>query len=117
MTFQNKLSALRAHHEALLSKKNEPVEWGNGIYDKYKNPILTAEHTPLEWRYDFNEHDNPYLMQRIMMNATLNSGAIKWNDMWCRQPISMTCALRSMRMAGSMGCSVPNGMMIRNRGT
>ena len=80
MTFQDKLKALRAHHEALLSKKNEPVEWGNGIYDKYKNPILTAEHTPLEWRYDFNEHDNPYLMQRIMMNATLNSGAIKWND-------------------------------------
>ncbi len=52
-------------------------EWGNGIYDRYENPILTAEHTPLEWRYDFCEKDNPYLMQRIMMNATLNSGAIK----------------------------------------
>lgn len=54
-------------------------EWGNGIYTRYKYPILTAEHTPLEWRYDFNEKDNPYLEQRIMMNATLNSGAIKWN--------------------------------------
>ena len=62
-----------------MSRKNEPVEWGNGIYEKYKNPILTAEHTPLEWRYDFDEKSNPYLMQRIMMNATLNSGAIKWN--------------------------------------
>ena len=78
MTFEEKVKALRAHHEELLSRKNEPVEWGNGIYDKWKNPILTAEHTPLEWRYDFNEKDNPYLMQRIMMNATLNSGAIKW---------------------------------------
>ena len=78
-TFQDKVKALRAHHEELLSRKNEPVEWGNGIYEKYKNPILTAEHTPLEWRYDFDEKSNPYLMQRIMMNATLNSGAIKWN--------------------------------------
>ena len=77
--FQDKVKALRAHHEELLSRKNEPVEWGNGIYEKYKNPILTAEHTPLEWRYDFDEKSNPYLMQRIMMNATLNSGAIKWN--------------------------------------
>jgi 4-O-beta-D-mannosyl-D-glucose phosphorylase len=76
--FKAKVAALRAHHEELLTKKNEPLEWGNGIYTKYANPILTAEHTPLEWRYDFNEKDNPYLMQRIMMNATLNSGAIKW---------------------------------------
>ena len=75
-TFQDKVKALRAHHEELLSRKNEPVEWGNGIYEKYKIPILTAEHTPLEWRYDFDEKSNPYLMQRIMMNATLNSGAI-----------------------------------------
>ena len=77
-TFEEKVKALRAHHEALLTRKNEPLEWGNGIYEKYKFPVLTAEHTPLEWKYDFNEQDNPYLMQRIMMNATLNSGAMKW---------------------------------------
>ena len=69
--------ALRAHHEQLLTRKNEPLPWGNGIYEKYRYPILTAEHTPLEWRYDFCEKDNPYLMQRIMMNAVLNAGAIK----------------------------------------
>ena len=77
--FQEKVKSLRARHEVLLSRKNNPLPYGNGIYEKYENPILTAEHTPLEWRYDFNEKDNPYLMQRIMMNATLNSGAIKWN--------------------------------------
>jgi 4-O-beta-D-mannosyl-D-glucose phosphorylase len=76
--YQERVKALRAHHEELLTRKNEPQEWGNGIYEKWKNPILTAEHTPLEWRYDFCEQDNPYLMQRIMMNATLNSGALKW---------------------------------------
>ena len=76
--FQKRVEALRAHHEELLSRKNEPLAWGNGIYEKYKYPILTAEHAPLEWKYDFNEQDNPYLMQRIMVNAALNSGAIKW---------------------------------------
>ena len=76
--YQAKIAALRERHEQLLRKPNVPEEFGNGIYTRYKNPILTAEHTPLEWRYDFSEQDNPYLMQRIMMNATLNSGAVKW---------------------------------------
>jgi 4-O-beta-D-mannosyl-D-glucose phosphorylase len=75
--FEKKVAELRAHHEELLSRKNEPLPWGNGIYTRYKYPILTAEHTPLEWRYNFDEKENPYLMQRLMMNATLNSGAIK----------------------------------------
>lgn len=79
MSYLEKLSALRSAHEALLTRKNEPIEGGNGIYTKYRYPILTAEHTPLEWRYDFNEQDNPFLMQRIMMNAVLNAGAIKFN--------------------------------------
>ena len=77
--FAQKVEALRAHHEELLTRKNTPKQWGNGIYTKYEYPILTAEHTPLEWRYDFSEKSNPYLMQRIMMNAALNSGAIKLN--------------------------------------
>jgi len=87
--FAKRVEALRQHHEELLSRKNEPLEWGrsasplcyaeNGIYEKYKNPVVTAAHIPLEWKYDFNEQDNPYLMQRIMCNAALNSGALKWN--------------------------------------
>ena len=80
MNFQEKEKALHLQHEALLTRKNEPLAHNNGIYKKYKFPILTAEHTPLEWRYDFSEKDNPYLMQRIMMNAVLNAGAIKWHD-------------------------------------
>ncbi len=75
--FEQKLNRLRAHHEELLERTNEPLPWGNGIYEKYKYPILTAEHTPLEWRYDFSPEDNPFLMQRIMINAVFNAGAIK----------------------------------------
>lgn len=77
MNYQEKVQALRQRHEALLQRKNQVIEGGNGIYEKYVYPILTAEHTPLEWKYDFNEKDNPFLMQRIMMNAVLNAGAIK----------------------------------------
>ena len=47
--YKQRVADLRAHHEELLSRKNEPVEWGNGIYEKYKYPILTAAHVPLEW--------------------------------------------------------------------
>lgn len=74
--FKTRASALRFQHETLLSLKNTPVETVNGIYTRYANPILTAQHVPLEWRYDFNADDNPLLMERIMMNATLNAGAI-----------------------------------------
>lgn len=77
--FKERVASLRKAHEELLSKPNKPTSKYNGIYEKYENPILTAAHTPLEWRYDFSEKDNPYLMERIMMNATLNSGALKWN--------------------------------------
>ena len=79
MKYNEQVKALKECHETLLARKNEPLEGGNGIYKKYKYPILTANHTPLEWRYDFNEKDNPYLMQRIMMNAVLNAGAIYLN--------------------------------------
>lgn len=76
--FSSKLKALRLRHEELLTKPNHVLEYGNGIYERYENPVLMAEHTPLEWRYDMNERTNPFLMQRIMMNATLNAGAMKW---------------------------------------
>lgn len=76
--FDTALQRLKADHEALLSKKNVKQIGGNGIYDRYVNPILTGAHAPLHWRYDFNPATNPYLMERIGINATLNSGAIKW---------------------------------------
>lgn len=79
MNFQERLKAHRLQHDALLSRKNNKLEGGNGIYSKYEYPVLTAEHTPLEWRYELSEKDNPYLEQRIMMEAVFNAGAMKWN--------------------------------------
>lgn len=74
--FLNKVRRLKDNHEMLLARRNSPAPTCNGIYTRYEHPVLTAAHTPLEWRYDFSEQDNPFLMERIMMNATLNAGAI-----------------------------------------
>ncbi len=77
--FTQRLAELKQSHEALITRKNKPVAENNGVYTRYEFPILTAAHAPLLWRYDMNEESNPYLMERIGINATLNSGAIKWN--------------------------------------
>ena len=78
MNFKERLEWLKAQHEALVTRKNEPIE-GNGVYERYKYPIITGEHAPLFWRYDLNLETNPYLMERFGIHATMNSGAIKWN--------------------------------------
>lgn len=80
MNYEERLQWLLAEHEALLSRKNEESDFYNGIYVRYQNPVLTAEHTPLIWRYDLDPVSNPYLMERIGVNATMNSGAIKWQE-------------------------------------
>lgn len=79
MTFEEREMLLREQHKALVERRNEPVE-GNGIYERYTYPVLTGEHAPLEWRYDFNKERNPYLMERFTVHAAFNSGAIKWGD-------------------------------------
>lgn len=74
---------LRKRYEDLISLKNIPEEMSNGVFRRYQNPVLTAAHAPLEWRYDFNEKTNPFLMERIGMNAAFNAGAIKHNGKYC----------------------------------
>ena len=76
--FKQSVQALLAQHEALVTKTNSRKAKGNGIYDCYENPILTAEHAPIFWRYDLNEKTNPFLMERQGINAAFNSGALYW---------------------------------------
>lgn len=66
-------------YEALLAKKNEKSDFYNGIYDRYVNPVLTRDHIPPFWKYDVNEETNPYFMERLGINAVMNSGAIYLN--------------------------------------
>lgn len=79
MSFEKRLQSLQFAHEVLLSRSNKKEELGNGVYDRYKYPVLTAQHTPLFWRYDLNSKTNPYLSERFGINAVLNAGAIKLN--------------------------------------
>ena len=65
--------------EKILSRKNFKTDFYNGIYDRYEYPVLTREHIPLTWRYDLDEKTNPYFMERLGVNAVVNSGAIMLN--------------------------------------
>ena len=78
MTYEERLEWLKKSHESLVLRKNIPIE-GNGVYERYVNPVLTAAHAPLEWRYDLHKETNPYLMERCGIHAVMNSGAIKFN--------------------------------------
>ncbi|OKP82754.1 glycosidase [Paenibacillus helianthi] len=75
--FQERKQKLTERYEALIGRKNEKVPYGNGIYDRYQHPLLTAEHAPLIWRYDFNPETNPYFAERIGVNGIFNPGAIE----------------------------------------
>jgi 4-O-beta-D-mannosyl-D-glucose phosphorylase len=81
--FNQRLADLIKKHEKLVIRKNKKLKKGNGIYDRYKYPVLTAEHTPLFWRYDMNYVTNPFLMERMGINAAFNSGAIELNNKIC----------------------------------
>ncbi len=74
---ENRLRALREAHHALVTRPNEPEPLGNGIYTRYRYPVLTAAHTPLEWRYDLDPATNPFMMERMGVNAVFNAGALK----------------------------------------
>ncbi|MCL3850444.1 glycosidase [Parabacteroides leei] len=76
--FKQKLHALQQQQEALLQRPNTLTENTNGIVRRYTFPVVTKDHIPLEWRYDMNPATNPFCLERIGVNACMNSGAIKW---------------------------------------
>ena len=78
-TFQQQLEQLQRAHQKLLKRPNRRQQQGNGIFDRYEFPALTAEHTPLFWRYDFDHASNPHLMTRLGINCVFNVGAMEWN--------------------------------------
>jgi 4-O-beta-D-mannosyl-D-glucose phosphorylase len=76
--FAERLTALEDAYEEHITRPNKKIALGNGIYDRYINPILTAAHAPVFWKYDLNPKTNPYLMERFGINAVFNAGAMKW---------------------------------------
>lgn len=78
--FDKKLSKLISDQEELLRTKNTPAGAYNGFVQRYQNPILTAAHAPIAWRFDMDKEANPFLMERFGINSVFNAGAIKWED-------------------------------------
>lgn len=76
-SFNDRLLKLTADYNQLIARPNKKMESANGIYERYQYPVLTKEHTPLFWRYDLDYRTNPYLMERMGINAVFNSGAIE----------------------------------------
>lgn len=76
-TFAQHLADLQRDHDRLIARANRPAAHWNGVCRRWAHPILTAEHTPLFWRYDLNPKTNPFLMERIGVNATFNAGALR----------------------------------------
>jgi 4-O-beta-D-mannosyl-D-glucose phosphorylase len=77
-TFDQQLKRLQRQHLNLIQRRNTPLAPANGIFDRYRAPVLTAEHTPLSWRYDFDRATNPQLMTRLGINSVFNVGALEW---------------------------------------
>src|SRR5947207_9089406 len=79
--FSERQSALNKQHQQIIERKNKKVKLNKGgAFHRYQFPVLTSEHIPLTWRYDLNEKTNPFLLERIGVNAVLNPGAIKWKN-------------------------------------
>lgn len=76
--FTTRLNLITNKHKQLIERKNKIEERSNGIFERYQFPILTADHAPLNWRFDLSPERNPFLMERLGINAVFNAGAIKW---------------------------------------
>ncbi len=78
--FEYRLEMMTNQQEELLVNMNEQTGLGNGLVQRYVNPVLTAAHTPIFWRYDLNYDTNPHLLERLGINAVFNCGAMEFND-------------------------------------
>ncbi len=76
--FANRFKQIHDEYNSLIARKNIPLSYHNGIYVRYKYPVLTGSHAPLIWRFDLNPKTNPFLLERIGINAAFNAGAIKF---------------------------------------
>ncbi|MCK9190882.1 MAG: glycosidase [Sphaerochaetaceae bacterium] len=74
---------LQEELDALIDRKNEISDDYNGLYNRYRYPVLTAEHAPVIWKYDLDSETNPFFEQRLGINAVMNSGAIKFDGEYC----------------------------------
>lgn len=81
--FEKALRRKVDQHLKLIERRNKRVKDGNGIVDRWANPVLTAAHAPIHWRYDLDRRKDPFLLERLGVNAAFNAGAIEWQGKIC----------------------------------
>ena len=81
--FFKRIEQLEKQYNEVVYRDNEEAKESNGVFVRYKYPVLTAQHAPLTWRYDLNYESNPWLIERFGINAVMNAGAIKFNNKYC----------------------------------
>ena len=74
--FKKSVQNLFKQQEKLLARRNRKLPGGNGIFDRYEFPVLTVAHAPIAWRYDLDRKTNPFLLERMGINAAFNAGAL-----------------------------------------
>ena len=82
-SFNDRLKYIATTHEKLIDTQNQVVQSTNGLYERFAHPVITRDHIPLTWRYDFDEKSNPHLLERLGVNAAFNAGAIEYNGKIC----------------------------------
>ena len=81
--FFKRLEELEKQYHEVVYRDNEKLPDSNGVYTRYRYPVLSAQHAPIEWRYDLNYDTNPFLIERFGINAVMNAGAIKFSNKYC----------------------------------
>jgi 4-O-beta-D-mannosyl-D-glucose phosphorylase len=81
--FEKALRRKVDQHLKLIERRNKRVKDGNGVVERWANPVLTAAHAPLHWRYDLDPRRNPLLLERLGVNAVFNAGAVEWQGKIC----------------------------------
>ncbi len=78
LPFEDRLQQLKQRHAELIRRPNPRDEdWYNGVFERFQHPVVTANHTPLAWRFDLDPESNPRLLERLGINAAFNAGAIE----------------------------------------
>ena len=109
MSFAQRLERLAAAHEALLDRPNAVDEnWSNGLFERYRHPVLTAAHAPLFWRYDLDEQSNPFLMERLMSDTRASGRHASTPRYRASSPTSRSrCAVASTFPTGNVHAESP----------
>jgi 4-O-beta-D-mannosyl-D-glucose phosphorylase len=64
-------------YERLIARPNEATDRTNGVIQRWRHPVLTADHAPPFWRYDLDPKRNPMMLERMGINSAFNPGAME----------------------------------------